>query len=605
MTPSDAYPYKKYLLVLGPGQELPSGQLVADRYRVISAGIWHDTQAPEPPETAASISPAALPYLRAYPYQLHVPTVYGVCITDQGSSLLLDNIPADRSGRLMPTLQAAWAEATAFRQAYWCWQLFELWSQLQEQNLGASLLQTDTVHVDGWRIRLSRLTTGAADLAELTAQIEALLPTAKPAVAATLAPVLQQCQQPEVKFDQVLEHLNRVLLTQAMTLTVSTEVAGGTSSGPNRDRNEDACYPSLGELQRSSRADLPSLPRIAIVCDGVGGHAGGEIASQTVVRSLQLQLRGLIAEIVDQDSPLPPQVVADQIEAAVRVANNLLASQNDSQGRTKRQRMGTTLVAAVVIPQQIPTGTGFDEVNELYVVHVGDSRAYWITPEACHLLTVDDDAAGQSISQGQQYPAAARRQDNSGALTQALGTREGQQLTPHIQRFLPDETGVLLLCSDGLSDNQRVETSWANYVGLIVKGIVPLTTAVESWLELAHQKNGHDDVSVVLMSCQVSSSLTSTAPPPLAPRQDSQPTEMTAASRALLYGETDSQPETNETSGPAAARRPALSTIAIGIISLVALGIMGTAAVLLWQTLSPSVPPELETAPPNSTDQAP
>ncbi|MEM9896223.1 MAG: PP2C family serine/threonine-protein phosphatase, partial [Bacteroidota bacterium] len=223
-------------------------------------------------------------------------------------------------------------------------------------------------------------------------------------------------------------------------------------------------------------------------CDGVGGHAGGEIASQTVVRSLQLQLRSLLVECSQQDTPLAPYVVMGQIEAAIRVANNLVASQNDSQGRTERQRMGTTLVVAVMIPQQVPTSEGPAEVNELYIAHVGDSRAYWITPEACHLLTVDDDVAGREISTGNSYPPVAKARTDAGALTQALGTREADQLTPHIQRFLLDETGVLLLCSDGLSDNQRVETSWANYIGLIVKNIVPLNEAVESWVELANQK---------------------------------------------------------------------------------------------------------------------
>ena len=61
-------------------------------------------------------------------------------------------------------------------------------------------------------------------------------------------------------------------------------------------------------MQRIGTADLPLLPRLAIVCDGVGGHEGGEIASQMVVRSLQLQLRGLLAEAMEQKQALSASV---------------------------------------------------------------------------------------------------------------------------------------------------------------------------------------------------------------------------------------------------------------------------------------------------------
>jgi protein phosphatase len=130
---------------------------------------------------------------------------------------------------------------------------------------------------------------------------------------------------------------------------------------------------------------------------------------------------------------------------------------------------------------------------------VGDSRAYWITPDYCHQLTVDDDIAGREVRAGRQtWPQALERSD-AGALTQALGTRSGDHLQPHIQRFIFDETGILLLCSDGLSDNYRIEDAWANYIGLIIKDIVTLDSAVASWIELANQKNGHDNTAVVLM----------------------------------------------------------------------------------------------------------
>ena len=169
-----------------------------------------------------------------------------------------------------------------------------------------------------------------------------------------------------------------------------------------------------------------------------------------------------------------------------------MAQQNDQQNRADRQRMGTTLVMALVLPQTIETPNGPTEVNELYLTHVGDSRAYWITTEHCQLLTVDDDIAGKEVSGGHSFYATAKQRPNAAALSQAVGTRTYDALQPHTQRFLFPSSGVLLLCSDGLSDNYQVEASWANYIGLIVKKIVPLSSAVDSWIELANQKNGHD-----------------------------------------------------------------------------------------------------------------
>ncbi|MEM7797294.1 MAG: PP2C family serine/threonine-protein phosphatase, partial [Cyanobacteria bacterium P01_C01_bin.118] len=482
-------------------------------------------------------------------------------------------------------------------QVYWCWQLFELWPHLFGLNMAASLTAPEAIHVDGWRIRLSNLVPGQPHLRDLADLIALWLPKSPASVTQKLQPILEKCREDTPNFDHILEHLNRALLSEAMGIALITHVSGSTSSG-QQPHNEDACYPSQTELERSTTADLPSLPRIAIVCDGVGGHAGGEVASQTVVRSLQLQLRGLLVEIAEQQEPLPPYIVMGQIEAAIRVANNLVATQNDSQSRTERQRMGTTLVIAVMIPQRIPTPNGYEEVNELYIAHVGDSRAYWITPESCHLLTVDDDVAGREITTGRSYPATAQARQDAGALTQALGTREADSLTPHIQRYILDETGVLMLCSDGLSDNQRVETSWANYIGLIVKKIVPLPTAVESWVELANQKNGHDNIAVVLMHCMVAGDtvVVDEKMPPLATQPDT-PTELTEASKALLYGESEEPAEIGDTGLTEEKPRRSLQALVLTILLFIAISVAGVAGVFLWQNLRPNVPDNLQDPP--------
>lgn len=636
-------PIGQYVWALGHGtNKVPIGELVDGRYQVVAPSIWLDTRPEQPPKVPDPIPGFVVPYLKAYPYQLNLPGIYGICHQDSGEAvLLLSNVPVSRQGHLMPAIAKAWPTATAFRQIYWLWQIISLWEPLGEFGAAASLLKKTNIRVEAWRVRLIGLSTNPAEpsFEDLAAAWESTyLPDAKPSIAALLRSVCQNLRSSDVDFAAIKAQINAQLLQESAGSTMEFQVAGATSTGPTMRQNEDACYPSSAELQRTSTADLPLLPRLSIVCDGVGGHEGGEVASQRVVRSLQLQLRSLLTEAMNQTKPIPPQLVIDQIEAAVRVANNLIVKQNDQQGRANRQRMGTTLVMALVLPQKVETPDGVAEVNELYLTHIGDSRAYWITADHCQQLTVDDDIAGREVSAGNSFYTDALQRPDAHALSQAVGMREYDQLKLHTQRFLFESSGVLLLCSDGLSDNNQVERSWSNYIGLIMKRIVPLNAAVDSWIELANQRNGHDNVAVVLMNATMTheddeptegtalSVTTSTAKEDpssdlAAATSDSDtepsrpakgpsiaveeaptkmpvpPAGMTSASRALLYGEDedDDEPLTTEDmtaitpSGKASTKARTWVTI---LLALIVLGVVGVVGWLLWRTFDPLPPRE-------------
>jgi len=643
MAKESKYPIRQYVWALGHGtNKIPIGQLVDNRYRVVAPSIWLDMQPAQPPKLPEQVPSFAVPYLKAYPYQLNLPGVYGICHQTSGEAvLLLDNVPVNEKGQLMSAIAKAWPEANAFRQVYWLWQIINLWDPLQNIGAAASLLKKSNVRVEGWRVRLIGLSTKPAtpsyeDLATAWEQI--FLTGARPATAELIKDVCKDLRSPTPNIQTIGEKVNAQLLAQAASKTVELQVSGATDTGPTQSRNEDACYPSKTELKRTGAADLPLLPRLAIVCDGVGGHDGGEVASQRVVRSLQLQLRGLLAEAMEQGQALSPTVVVEQIEAAIRVANNLLTQQNDQQGRENRQRMGTTLVMALALPQRIDTPNGPAEVNELYLTHIGDSRAYWMTEDHCQLLTVDDDIAGREISAGNSFAASARQRPDADSLTQALGVLEYEQLRPHTQRFLFESSGVLMLCSDGLSDNRQVEASWTNYVGLVMKQIVPLETAVDAWIELANQKNGHDNVAVVLMNVSMAEELTDTAngldsagegirdaasqnarkqgvtASTVGAQTNGAKTdasqaivaEMTPASRALLYGEDedDDAPLTPEEEAEVNPNAPEQSSKSQGfvtaLLALIVIGVVGLVGWLLWRTFEPDgtddLPPAVEDA---------
>lgn len=577
------------LWVIGPGCEaMAAGDRLGDRYEVLAPHICRDTQPEQPPSLPDTLPESVLPYLKAHPYRLHVPGVYDIQPQPQQAPwILLENSPINpRTTQPYPALSESWASATATRQLSWLWQIWQLWEPLQTLGVATSLVHPENLRVEGWRLRLQQLQGDAGNaptIADLGRCWQSLTELAASPITESLRDLCDALAANTHTPAQITADLNHLLLQQAAQTPIQLQIAGGTSAGPQSDRNEDACYPE---------GVLPSqpMPRLGIVCDGVGGHEAGEVASQLVTRSLPLQLRSLLSETEQQDTLVPPDVIQQQIEAAIRVVNDLVNRQNDQQQRRDRQRMGTTLVLALVVRQRLRTDRGWAPVEELYLAHVGDSRAYWITPDYCHLLTVDDDIGGREIQAGRQFPSTVRHCPDASALTQAIGTRSADYLTPHIQRFVLDEPGVLLLCSDGLSDYQRVEQAWANYIGLITKNIISLEAAVASWIELANQKNGHDNVSVVLMRCKHLPSEATVAPAgDLSTPDDNLQTPLTEASRALLYGE-------DEVTEPPPARKVGerqpmpLSGWVLGLMAAVILILAGGIGWWVADRLTPDEP---------------
>ena len=526
-----------YLWVVGHqinGQaiaQLPIGSLVGDRFQVVAAHVWKDTQPGAPLERDMAMPPQASPYLRLYAHRLYIPEIYGIYQpeTDDASIMLLDNVPLDVAGVSLPTITAAWEDAPPVRQLYWLWQIGQLWDILNTEGVASSVLDSANIHVDGWRIRLRELI--ADDVQENAVQEDASLnvsnhdeppstpirlhllgaiwmswaETTHPSIREDIDTIAHALQEPEATWGAIAPQLNTLLLQQAAQRPLRLDIAGATSPGGEQTHNEDACYPitlALNGMQVDDADDL--IPQVAIVCDGIGGHSGGEVASQLTVRALKLQLRALFVDLAQEEEPLSPDIVMRQIEAAIRVVNNLVAFQNNEQHREDRQRMGTTLVMALQVPQQVETSTGRANTHEIYIAQVGDSRAYWLTPHGCHCLTVDDDVKTREVLAGRSLPREAERRTDAIALTQALGTRSGEYLHIKIQRFVVEEDGVMLLCSDGLSDSGMIDRYWQSMANNVLHGKLHPNKAVGTWLRLAEQHNGHDNASVVLMRCRVS-----------------------------------------------------------------------------------------------------
>ncbi|MEH2026278.1 protein phosphatase 2C domain-containing protein [Nostoc sp.] len=499
----------RYLWATGSlSAQISPGTKVADRYEVIKQQIWLDTQPGLPPDVAEELPTEVIPYLRLYQERLHLPQAYGFASNleeDITDILLLENVPIDKTGNIYPTIVEAWEQATAVRQVYWLWQILQLWTPLSELGLSQSLLVTDNLRVQGWCVRLLELYQTPADeklsLQNLGECWQFWVASAKTSVAKGLQNIVQEMCETEIELEAINIQLNNLLLASAAELPLVLKVAGSTDIGPIMAQNEDACYPNaLSDLDESL------LRHLSIVCDGIGGHEGGEVASKLAVQSVKLQIRALLAEVTEQTVLVAPELLQEQLEASLRVVNNLICARNNEQKRQGRERMATTIVMAVQVPQRVQTSTGWQSNNthELYLANVGDSRAYWITRNYCQLLTVDDDVATREVRFAKSLYRKALLRPDASALTQALGTRDSESLRLKLQRFIVEEDGILLLCSDGLSDNNWVEQSWQDYAIPVLTGELTVEDAVYNWINLANEKNGRDNTSVVLTYYRVS-----------------------------------------------------------------------------------------------------
>lgn len=595
----------RYLWAVGPDvEQVAQWAFIDDRYYVTAPQVWLDTKPGNPIEIPENLPDSILPYLHLYPHRLHIPEVFGFGPSKLLTAILLDNVPLDAEGNLYPALADIWPSASPINQVYWLWQITQLWTSFTARGVGASLLDPYNLRVDNWRIRLLQLlpTNEQPSLADLANVWQALISKANPKIQADLQKIQQLLSQTKPKLSEITTELNQILLQQTAQLPLQLEIAGATDTGTVRDHNEDSCYPTPTDLKNKDiYPNSELLPKLLIVCDGVGGHDGGEVASQLALKNLKSLSQNLLLEIEQQTEIDTPDLIGRQIGEIIRVVNNLIANENNNQGRELKQRMGTTLVMGLQVPQRVKTSDGmeWDNSHELYIANVGDSRAYWLTANSCLQLTLDDDVAVREVKLGRSLYHQALQRTDANTLTQALGTRDADslnasmnKLTPKIDRFLIVEDGILMLCSDGLSDKHLVEKSWMRYAPAILEGKMSLDAAIQDWINLGNQENGHDNISLCLLLCRVNPpKLALLDPTPLLNQPQPLESELSDKSKALLY--TESEP-------PAPAEKQRKSSGLLPILALLGMLLIGLGVV--WYSTHPEVKPSPSPSPtPNNS----
>ena len=204
--------------------------------------------------------------------------------------------------------------------------------------------------------------------------------------------------------------------------------AAATHVGNVRDHNEDSHFIDC---------DLG----LFLVCDGMGGHAAGEVASELAIRALREEwggqtLHDVAEQWLERGTPEARKQLLDAIRAGVIAAHDSILAEAD-RDETK-SGMGTTLVGAVIVG------------GELVFAHAGDSRAYLVRDGISMQLTEDHTLLARLLAAGIDVDVSGEGARFRSMLTNALGIGEEVKVSTFVVPLADGDR--FLLCSDGITE---------------------------------------------------------------------------------------------------------------------------------------------------------
>jgi len=216
-----------------------------------------------------------------------------------------------------------------------------------------------------------------------------------------------------------------------------------------------------------------------VVCDGMGGHVGGEFASAIAVNTVEEVLTSVgvdAAELAMGPEGDMVEITRERLRYAVRLAGRRIYDKANEE--PEYRGMGTTCQALLI------------ENGNAYIGHVGDSRAYLVRDGRIEQITEDHSLVNEKIKAGLLTPEEAKHHKLKNIITRSLGYMEDVEIDIHVQAIRRGDHYVL--CSDGLSN--LVE---ANEIGEAVLDHTPQSSS-RHLIQLACERGGDDNVTVVV-----------------------------------------------------------------------------------------------------------
>ncbi|MEI6579218.1 MAG: Stp1/IreP family PP2C-type Ser/Thr phosphatase [Eubacteriales bacterium] len=240
------------------------------------------------------------------------------------------------------------------------------------------------------------------------------------------------------------------------------KIVAKSDIGKLREQNQDACAAS----------ELPGGVTWAVVCDGMGGAAGGSVASTVAVRIISEKINSCFKQGMSTKS------IHNMLISAIEVSN--IAIYDMAKSDDTLTGMGTTVVTAVVID------------NSVCIASAGDSRAYLATKQELKQITRDHSIVQVMVEKGEITPEEAKDHPRKNIITRALGVDESISIDYYEEKISNDD--ILLICTDGLTnfiENDEI---------LNIIGNNSYYDIADKLIDFANQNGGGDNITVVTIS---------------------------------------------------------------------------------------------------------
>jgi PPM family protein phosphatase len=234
---------------------------------------------------------------------------------------------------------------------------------------------------------------------------------------------------------------------------------------PDKQVNED-----------NGRFGATTLGLLAIVCDGMGGHAGGKEASELAVDTIFEVMNAATAKTAPRDA----------LRAAIEEANRRVWAMPTAEAG---YRPGSTVVAALI------------HEGGAEIAHVGDSRVYWVHSGAISQVTRDHSMVQELVDRNLIRAEDAAKHPESNKILRALGIAKEVDVDVRAAPLAFAAGDLLVLCSDGLSD----------LVGsaeiMQISGADPPEQAAGKLVDLANARGGHDNITAMVVRFKASAAV--------------------------------------------------------------------------------------------------
>lgn len=210
---------------------------------------------------------------------------------------------------------------------------------------------------------------------------------------------------------------------------------------------------------------------LAVLCDGMGGHQAGDVASEMAVSHL--------GNAWEKNDMIDVETIKHWLEEHINKENNRIFKKSTQYPDLKG--MGTTLVAAVLVD------------SSFIIANVGDSRAYQFTSRHLKQVTDDHSLVNELLKSGEITTEAALKHPQKNILTRSLGVFK--KVDVDILTIPILEGDQLLLCSDGLTNM----ASDMDILNILNTDNINLEEKVLSLISLANARGGNDNITVMLI----------------------------------------------------------------------------------------------------------